>query len=273
MLVALFGCQLVSLRHSCSRWQSQLILSLAAENYIRTRSLLPARLLLKQGANPDVRRNSHIVRDGLIFALAAQGRKLGGRPLLDRHLWLECARQYFIYWWSDARSDPWQDLTANSSTLIPTLTHNEEEAPFHLMYWRRSGSPLGIETYSWTALHLAAHRDDIELAELPLLAKANPNSGGWGCNYSAPIPTFSGLVVLSGISPLQFAIVGGHHSTARLLIAHGARAEIKRDPLSNVQFYGPSALQLAAWLGALDLCKFLIEEQGFAVNFAGYDNR
>jgi hypothetical protein len=111
--------------------------------------------------------------------------------------------------------------------------------------------------YQWTALHLAAHRGDNDLVKLLLDS---------GAIIDARLPVEekpASLGISEGIAqnlvvpsvpqtPLFLAISGGHDSTAQLLLDNGAS--------TSVSSHGATALHVAAWHGALEVCKSLVDK-------------
>ena len=262
---------------------SHLILSIAAESDITTRSMRPARLLLKKGGNPNPVRGFPIIRNDLNSVLAAQGRAPGRKPLIDLNFRLECGKVFGycpLKPYSENQFNlPQDDALALAMCHDGTIIDHMGEDPFQAEPRPRSWMRAPLTGWFWSPLHIAAHRGDNELIALLLLhGEAHVNDFARGCCAGPAIPNGNDLNAKALFrpwwrskphTPLECAIYAGHISTARLLIDHEASPEISRGLSVDAQHIGtrPSALQLAAWHGSLELCRFLVEEEGFDVNF------
>jgi len=249
------------------------------------------RMLLAHGVNPNAMYFSPIPRDSLHRVLAAQGRRPGRQPLIDRKFALE-----YIAVNLRSDSDPRSELTISYRRLLASLSHGSvdirglgESASFSWLIGdlhaavsqsdfntmmvslsvqatQDSSSP-GLEPESdslfhWTALHVAAQRGNDELAKLLLDGGATIDPLLHVTSQPAILGILDGIFVSRLVptcreSPLHLAMSGGHSSTAELLLSYGAS--------TDVAFGGAQALHLAAWHGALDICRLLVDRDASLV--------
>jgi ankyrin repeat protein len=241
------------------------------------------RRLLSHGVNPNVIYVAPVPRDCLHHVLAAQGRRPGRQPLIDRRLALEAIqvtlrgteretglseayRALLSTVFADTDSKP--DLADTISLAYSFLIY---ELQILVTQTDRVFNPIipDAETHAdstsvwdtdnmfqWTALHVAAQRGDNELVELlldsgaavdPLLRhrESVPHMGVLEGIFE------SSLVPPAFETPLHLAISAGHDSTAHLLLASGASAA--------TGYRGVTALHIAAWHGALELCRVMVD--------------
>lgn len=233
----------------------------------------PIRLILKHGVSPNTVYISPVPRDRLHYVLAAQGRRPGRRPLIDRKFAAECiastlrgadrrtefAKSYDRL--ASALFDEENDIISPGDEAYSFLIHD-----MHSIVTQFDDSILGHSTeadsddtgvHQWTALHVAAHRGDNELVKLLLdsgaiidtrLPVEEKAASLWISEGIATSP----LVRPVPQTPLFLAISGGHPSTAQLLSEYGASAAVSS--------HGVTALHVAAWHGVLELCRFLVDK-------------
>ncbi|KAG7294118.1 hypothetical protein NEMBOFW57_004182 [Staphylotrichum longicolle] len=112
-------------------------------------------------------------------------------------------------------------------------------------------------------LHVAAERGDDKLAKLLLESGAIVDPLLAVTERPAVLGILDGIFVSPVVptcqeSPLHCAIAGGHYSTAKLLLDCGAS--------TVVSFGGIKALHVAAWHGALDICRLLVDRDASLVH-------
>lgn len=227
----------------------------------------PMNSLLTHGADPDPAFRSPISRDSLNRALAAQGRRPGRRPLMDWKLILE------------------ETTSRTREVLERAIVHDELcelKARFYADTSKRSYVTRGLRDlmgefdihniadiqpvdnfdgkYRWTPLHVAAQRGDDVLVTMLLDNNATIDSS------HNTVETFASSNLIprayhprrlrepasQAATPLYFAILAGHKSTVRLLLARGASIVVSSG--------GITPLHLAAWCGDLELCRLLLDE-------------
>jgi hypothetical protein len=224
--------------------------------------LEPARQLLDLGVNPNVVYCSPIPRDSYLRLLAAQGRRPGRRPLLDRLF----AREYLDT--AINTCTPGSDLgltfrrLRNSPLLHSTpntrFAHSDEYAynlliqelhavvVQHDVVWdpkrrrinKSDGSNFSPEElgslYLWTPLHVAAHRGDDAFIRLLIQRGANLNPYlrvHHKLDFTHVIePWRRQEWIPLNESPLLQAVIAGHLSTVQLLLKEGASRYMVADP-------------------------------------------
>jgi ankyrin repeat protein len=232
----------------------------------------PVRLMLKHGANPNAVYSSPIPRDCLHRVLVAQDRRPGRRPLMDRKLAAECIASPLRG--TDPRSDFAKAYVRLASALFgeanDVASSADDVAYSFLIHDLHSiviqfddticESQIELDSsgrHQWTALHVAAHRGDNELIKLLLDSGAIMDARLPVEEKPASLAISEGIAKSSLVpsvpqTPLLLAISSGHDSTAQLLLDSGAS--------TDVSSHGVTALHIAAWHGALGLCKFLVDK-------------
>jgi ankyrin repeat protein len=255
------------------------------------------RALLAHGANPNAVYESPVPRDCLHRVLARQGRRPGRQPLIDRQLALEfisvvlrgasqgsevdtgCKRLLASLFGEpndlrgafDAEAYAW--LIVNLQVVISPVDRLDARRLPRLGALPESVAELETQLdwgFLWTALHVAADRGDDELARLLLdsgaaidpfvrTAERFPALCARGSINTAEVDIASATNGGDEITerpicreaPLYLAIAGGHKSTAELLLTAGAP--------TVVCWCSITALHVAAGHGALDMCRFLVD--------------
>jgi ankyrin repeat protein len=259
----------------------------AAEN----RLIEAARSLLAHGADPSPVYVSSIPRDCLHRVLAAQGRRAGRLPLVDRNLALETVAAILQH------ADPCSELATEyrrlKSALLGDIRATEDRGFYSRLHFQMqtvskqfdsksdsdmpgtAGAPESVPTpqhtcadddwYKWTPLHVAAQRGDDELVALLLDSGAAVDSflrvaddPTYSDSSDDDAIVFSPLLPHATESPLHLAIAGGHESTARLLLARGAPTVVPPGAFT--------LLHAAAWHGALGVCRLLVDEHAHPVD-------
>jgi hypothetical protein len=111
-----------------------------------------------------------------------------------------------------------------------------------------------LAPYMWTPLHVAAQRGNDEFVNLLLNNGSEIDSQLHAVPASASLPFHprSKWPDWSCETPLHLAILAGHNSTVRLLLARGAS--------TVVSSFGVTVLHLVAGQGDLELCRSLVDQ-------------
>lgn len=169
--------------------------------------------------------------------LSAQGRAPGRRPVFDLNFRDECARI--------GRYQPLQRFSQNpifnfaqDDALAMAMCHNgtaTRSRGYHPSFFDLPGNKytIPLSDWFWSPLHIATSRGDNELIVLLFMHGGDHvNDLSRGCCASPAIvhgndlntEHFPSACKLKPLTPLECALYAGHISTARLLIAHGAKS-------------------------------------------------
>lgn len=264
----------------------------------------PANLLLEFGAktnmDPDAVVYSPFLRSRLNDLLATQGFKPGLVPRFDQSFIKECKREICIGAWSPLAFPAVPTLTGtlpsgavlvshstscsfdviralwrcddDSFELVPRLGENCRAIIKLMAYllWSglEPGTPPDPRMYSWTALHVAAHRGHADIVQLLLdhgasldarargCCDCNPREQDWtlGSGMLTSLPAVEALAWAVN----HFAICGGNEAVFKSIFCKSPCREAENE--INAYFL----LRYVAWYGRLEICRFLIEDQKYS---------
>ncbi|CAD5209581.1 unnamed protein product [Bursaphelenchus xylophilus] len=234
-----------------------------------------AQMLLKSGAQPNVRQNDnqtplHIAaksgNTAMVKLLLNEGAdptlisNNGETPLhvsaknchceIVKLILSELAKQRskeMVKEYINIRTEEGKTALHNAGEILPGSAHFENEDAKLISTLIDNGGLVELQTYNdnETPMHLAARCGN----EAVLLAIVNKIGAGL-------VQIVQNKKSKNGWSPLLEACAKGHVGVSRILLLHHARIDVFDD-------YGRTALHLAASNGHLELCKLLLQYKAF----------
>ncbi|KAK4234793.1 hypothetical protein C8A03DRAFT_18369 [Achaetomium macrosporum] len=238
--------------------------------------------LLERGVDPNFFYLSSLLRSRLMDVLSAQGRRGMLKPRTDRTLAAESFRsEYCRSSRMRARTHLEREQEGNWDIRFP-LERIWDDLPRYIYFpafapqlFRLADDledPRGF--WTWTPLHVAVQRGDDAAVRMLLQHGADINaqcSGLCDCAFpdlaqeDNPDMSVTPSQFRPFWTPLHVAICSGHEPVAELLMSSGASERVgslvrQPSPLQRKGRLDITALQSAAWLGSVGMCKVFLDK-------------